>query len=129
VTLTLGTLFYEFHTLTDQRDEPIRSAVKGSLERRWEDSDQDPLIAAVLLNPFYGYGPFNKRLRNFTKHNLRLLFNRLWKRFYKVEEAPLELWQSYENLLADWDNFEGTKETLRVLSDEAAKKVSWVLFQ
>lgn len=30
----------------------VRDALLGSIERRWDKSDQDVFIAAVILNPF-----------------------------------------------------------------------------
>ena len=42
----------EYNKLLDPIDIPVKDALISSIERRWEKSDQDVFIAAVILNLF-----------------------------------------------------------------------------
>jgi hypothetical protein len=50
VLTTLGNLYHIYSTA--DLDADVQERVLGSLEKRWAAADQDPFIAAVVLNPF-----------------------------------------------------------------------------
>ena len=94
VLITFGALFQHFNVLHDNKDFAIKDVVLKSLEKRWAASDQDLFIASVLLNPFHPLQPFNQNITLFSVSSLRVLFNRIWQRFYKCN-APEDLWDTY----------------------------------
>lgn len=53
VLLTFGALAMEFSKLIhDDDEELVKEALLKSIESRWEKSDQDVFVAAVILNLF-----------------------------------------------------------------------------
>lgn len=52
VLLTFASLAMEYNKLTDPIDWDVKEALLNSIERRWEKSDQDVFVAAVILNPY-----------------------------------------------------------------------------
>ncbi|CDO69496.1 hypothetical protein BN946_scf184785.g1 [Trametes cinnabarina] len=83
VLLTFGFLYQSFNALVEERDNAVRTAVLGSLEKRWAKADQDVFIAAVILNPYLRLSPFRASLTQyFVPATVYGLILRLWDRFY-----------------------------------------------
>ncbi|CDO77823.1 hypothetical protein BN946_scf184689.g1 [Trametes cinnabarina] len=83
VLLTFGFLYQSFNALVEERDNAVRTAVLGSLEKRWAKADQDVFIAAVILNPYLRLSPFRASLTQyFVPAAVYGLILRLWDRFY-----------------------------------------------
>lgn len=70
------------------QDTEGRDAILASIEKRWEKSDQEVFVAALLVNPFYRVQPF-ATLDRFSLANINALFRRLYLRFFK-EEPPAQ---------------------------------------
>lgn len=51
VLTTLANLYRIYSNLSSAEDLEVRDKVLASLEKRWAAADQDPFIAAVVLNP------------------------------------------------------------------------------
>ena len=49
---TLANLFCIYSNLSLPDDLDVCEGILASLEKRWATTDQDPFIAAVILNPF-----------------------------------------------------------------------------
>jgi hypothetical protein len=88
VLLTLGHLIMQYKSMTDPDDVVGCTAIIESIEARWATADQEILIAAVILNPFYKSTPF-AALRFLTNAGIHSLLTRLWERFYRTA-PPLE---------------------------------------
>ncbi|KIJ07418.1 hypothetical protein PAXINDRAFT_90413, partial [Paxillus involutus ATCC 200175] len=53
VLLTFGFLVMQYKSMSEPEDTKAVSAIIQSIERRWAKCDQEILIAAVVINPFY----------------------------------------------------------------------------
>lgn len=96
VLLTFGTLFHWFHQLGQEVDQSVREAVEASLEKRWRDCEQEVYRAALVLNPAFQISPFQRRPWC-ADAGLFVLFTRLWKRFWPVEEPPHTLYSEIKD--------------------------------
>jgi len=52
VLMTLANLYRIYSNLNPIKDSDVRDKILASLEKRWAAADQEPFIAAILLNPF-----------------------------------------------------------------------------
>jgi hypothetical protein len=84
VLLTFGFLTMKYRDEKMNHDPIGRDAIIKSVELRWSKSDQEVFIAAVLANPFYRTSPFAP-LPVFSKAHIRVLFTKLYRRFFQVE--------------------------------------------
>ena len=89
VSLTWGTLYLRFLKFpqepgADSDEAEICQVVRDGLNKRWLDSDQDVLIAAVVLNPATWSAP----LKNFVLAELVNLLARLWLRLFSAGTLP-----------------------------------------
>ncbi|KJA26430.1 hypothetical protein HYPSUDRAFT_120776, partial [Hypholoma sublateritium FD-334 SS-4] len=85
VATTFGYLIWAYGNMTDEDDIPGRDAIIKSIEKRWQKTDQEVFVAAVILNPFYRLAPFGTRLNN---ADVALIIVRLWQRFNKSRDVP-----------------------------------------
>ncbi|KAI0755920.1 hypothetical protein BC629DRAFT_1296537, partial [Irpex lacteus] len=83
VLLVWGLLYRYFDNLpsSDASDKQIAEAVCISINRRWEASDQDVYIAAIILNPAHKTRPFAKSSWS-SAALITILMCRLWRRFF-----------------------------------------------
>lgn len=71
--------------MNDLEDIPGQDTIINSIEKRWAKIDHNVFIAAVLLNPFYGFEPFGTNINN--AEALRIII-KLWQHFHKTAENP-----------------------------------------
>jgi hypothetical protein len=62
-------------------------AIIGSIEKRWNNSDQPPFIAAIILNPLLKIAPFSSH-SFLTLASIHQLLRSLFVRFFPGEEPP-----------------------------------------
>ena len=125
VLTTLANLHRIYSNLDLEEDSNVRDQVLASLEKRWAAADQDPFIAAVILDPFLR-GDFLGRHIALTPIGLCNMLKRLHSRVFRVvvdadfQAAFMDYYNKREEFspeamgLADW-------------ADVAGKKVSCVL--
>ena len=82
VLTTLGNLYRIFSNLGLEDD--VQPEVLTSLEKRWAAADQDPFIAALILNPFLR-GDFLGNHIGLTPIGLCNMLKRLQSRVFRVE--------------------------------------------
>ena len=124
VLLTFGALTMEYQDLRDTRggDRIACTAILDSLEKRWANADQNVLIAAVILNPFFKHSPF-KALSRFQPANIYNLFVILWNRFFPGQHSPLTLYQNVIDYLREKGDFMTLQATVKVCLDMSEGKV------
>ncbi|KAH9955968.1 hypothetical protein BGW80DRAFT_1257947 [Lactifluus volemus] len=83
VLTTLANLHCIYSNLNLEEDSDVRNQVLTSLEKRWAAADQDPFIAAVVLNPFLR-GDFLGRHIALTPIGLCNMLKRLHSRVFRV---------------------------------------------
>jgi len=79
------------------QDEEARQSIINSIETRWAKSDQEIFVAAVLVNPLFRMSIFQP-LARFNTANIRDLFVRLYKRFYRREPPRSFITHAYDFL-------------------------------
>lgn len=91
VLLVLALLYSRFEHLprVTPSDTVVADTICNSINSRWEASDQDVFIAAVILNPTHKTRPF-KHSRWFSIGFITILMARLYRRFFS-EEVPREV--------------------------------------
>jgi len=97
VLITFGYLTMKYHDEKMKQDVIGHQAILASIETRWAKSDQEVFIAAVLVNPFYRMSAF-RPLQCFNKAEIRLLFTRLFQRFYSREPSHAFIADTYDFL-------------------------------
>ncbi|KAF4622376.1 hypothetical protein D9613_009287 [Agrocybe pediades] len=120
VVMTFGNLVMEFQKLTDYIDAPVREALIGSIERRWNKSDQDVFIAAVILNPFLQTAPFNPDPLMVSVGAVYSLFERLWMRFFETDTVPDTLYTDTRDYLNGEGFFLNMAKSIKVFRNRAA---------
>jgi hypothetical protein len=83
VLTTLANLYHIYSNLNPE-DSDVRDKVLSSLEKRWAAADQEPFIAAVILNP-YLRGDFLGRDIALTPIGLCNMLKRLQLRVFREE--------------------------------------------
>ncbi|CDO68274.1 hypothetical protein BN946_scf184799.g1 [Trametes cinnabarina] len=125
VLLTFGFLYQSFNALVEERDNAVRTAVLGSLEKRWAKADQDVFIAAVILNPYLRLSPFRASLTQyFVPATVYGLILRLWDRFYpdSTEKPTLSDVRDYLKFTPG-SRYGSMPSILQHEKDEALRKV------
>ena len=84
VLTTLANLYRIYSNLDSVDDSDVRDGILNSLEKRWAAADQEPFIAAVVLNPFLR-GDFLGRDIALTPIGLCNMLKRLQLRVFRVE--------------------------------------------
>ncbi|EKM48772.1 uncharacterized protein PHACADRAFT_202419 [Phanerochaete carnosa HHB-10118-sp] len=102
VALVFGTLFLRFTNLAEDKDadaneEEICQAVCNSLNKRWLDSDQGVLVAAVILNPHTRAAP----LKSFRHADVITLLARIWKRLFSSDTVPPAFYNEVKEYISD----------------------------
>lgn len=85
VLTTLANLYRIYSNLSLPEDLEVRYEVLGSLEKRWAAADQDPFIAAVILNPFLHANFLARRHIALTPIGLCNMLKRLHSRVFRVD--------------------------------------------
>ena len=68
-------------------DEVPCQAIIASIEKRWANTDQEPFIASVLLNPLLKTIPFHSH-SSFSLMSINHLMQSLFTPFFPDEAAP-----------------------------------------
>ncbi|KAI0782452.1 hypothetical protein BC629DRAFT_1289429, partial [Irpex lacteus] len=99
VLLVLGLLYNRFENLPriTPSDNIVAEAICNSINTRWEASDQDLFIAAVILNPTHKTRPFRK-WRFFSIGLITVLMSRLYRRLFSGP-APRDLVEEVHHYL------------------------------
>ncbi|KAJ8462759.1 hypothetical protein ONZ51_g10696 [Trametes cubensis] len=118
VLITFGVLLHAFDSLNDSQ-QIIKDAVIASLEKRWDKSDQDVFIAAVILNPFIRTQPFQHLPELFTPAAIYLLLQRLWTRFYPDTPVPADFYTSVISYLSEDGQFATLSKTITAVTNAA----------
>ncbi|EKM52734.1 uncharacterized protein PHACADRAFT_198783 [Phanerochaete carnosa HHB-10118-sp] len=135
VALVFGTLFLRFTNLAEDKDanadeEEICRAVCDSLNKRWLDSDQDILVAAVILNPHTRAAP----LKSFWHADIIMLLARIWKRLFSSDTVPPAFYNEVKEYIsdtgtyADMPNLAASLRNPNDLDHSAAPLEVWKLF-
>ncbi|KAF8157696.1 hypothetical protein BJ912DRAFT_866740, partial [Pholiota molesta] len=124
VLLTFGYLVWTYRQMNDAEDIPGRDAIIRSIEQRWEKTDQQVFIAAVILNPFTRLAPFGKLFNN---ADVIEIISRLWQRFNRTQDLPTAIFlEQLSDYLTENDKFSPlrTATTMRIERTRAEKAVS-----
>lgn len=99
VLMVLALLYHRFRSFPQHTtsDTIISETVCNSINSRWEASDQDLFIAAVILNPMHKLRPF-QTTPWLSPAIISVLMSRLYTRFFKTP-APRELLQEVPDYL------------------------------
>lgn len=84
VLTTLANLYRIYSNLDSEDDLDVRDGILNSLEKRWAAADQEPFIAAVVLNPFLRGDFFGQDIA-LTPIGLCNMLKRLQMRVFRVE--------------------------------------------
>ena len=96
-------------------------AILNSIEARWNKSDQEVFIGAVLVNPFYRSMPFTP-LALFNKAHIQVLFTKLYHRFFRAL-PPAEFIEHAYDFLEGKGFFETIEGQIKFKLDMALNKV------
>ncbi|KAI0084021.1 ribonuclease H-like domain-containing protein, partial [Irpex rosettiformis] len=109
VLLILALLYNRFDNFprTTNSDTIVSDTICNSINTRWEASDQDVFIAAVILNPTHKIRPFRKSSW-FSVPLITILMCRLYSRFFE-DVAPRELLEEVADYLHDKGIYSGMK--------------------
>ena len=120
VLTTLANLYRIYSNLHEEDD--VQLEVLGSLEKRWAAADQDPFIAAIVLNPFLR-GDFLGRHIGLTPIGLCNMLKHLQSRVFRMNADP-----SFQAAFMDYYNkrneFSPESMSLADWSEMAEKSVS-----
>jgi hypothetical protein len=122
VLLTFGFLIMKYRDEKMNQDPVGRDAITKSIELRWSKSDQEVFISAVLVNPFYRMAPFAP-LPIFSKAHIRVLFTKLYHRFFNVQ-PPTEFIEHTYDFLDGKGIFQGLEDQVKFELETALNKVS-----
>ena len=99
-------------------------AIISSVRRRWAKTDQEAFVACALMNPEWGFEPFNTRgLPFFRLHTLSEFLCRVYCRIFSVDQAPEEFRDELHNYLHGRGMYEGLKHEVEEEKCRAMKKV------
>ncbi len=117
VLTTLGNLYRIY---SDARlEDAVRTKVLASLEKRWAAADQEPFIAAVVLNPFLRGTCFSHANGVLTPIGLYNILKRLHLRIFRCEVDSYfhSAFMDYYNGRAEYSNvylsLEGWEDTAK----------------
>jgi len=96
VLITFGYLTMKYNTDQMKQDTIGCQAILDSIEARWAKSDQEVFVAMVL-NPFFQMSVFWP-LQCFNKAEMRVLFTKLYRRFFAVEPPHTFIEDTYNFL-------------------------------
>ena len=120
---TLANLYRIYSNLNPvAEDSDVRDEILDSLEKHWAAADQEPFIAAVILNP-YLRGDFLGRDIALTPIGLCNMLKRLQWRMFKVE-ADSYFQAAFMDYYNKCEEFSPEAMALVEWMDMAQKKVS-----
>jgi hypothetical protein len=120
----LANLYRIYSTLSDL-DEDVRNCVLGSLERRWAAADQDPFIAAIILNPFL-HGSFFGRHIALTPIGLCNMLKHLQWRVFRIE-PDADFQSAFMDYYYKHEEFSPQEMALTDWTEMAKHKVSYII--
>jgi hypothetical protein len=115
VLTTLANLYRIYSNLNPEEDSDVRDNILASLEKRWAAADQEPFLAAVVLNPYLRGDSLGRDIA-LTPIGLCNMLKRLQLRVFRVEadadfqSAFMDYYNKREEFspeamaLADWEN-------------------------
>ncbi len=104
-------------------DLVVHDEVLASLEKRWAAADQDPFIAAVILNPFL-HGDFLAQQHiALTPNGLCNMLKRLHSRVFRVD-ADADFRATFMDYFNRCEEFSPESMALTDWTDMAQKNVS-----
>jgi hypothetical protein len=124
VLTTLANLYRIYSNLDSIDDSDVRDGILHSLEKRWAAADQEPFIAAVILNPFLR-GDFLGRHISLTPIGLCNMLKRLQLRVFRVE-ADGDFQAAFMDYYNKRNEFSPEAMALADWSNMAQKKVSYL---
>ena len=123
VLTTLANLYRIYSNLDSEDDSDVRDEILNSLEKRWAAADQEPFIAAVVLNPFF-CGDFLGRDIALTPIGLCNMLKRLQWRVFRVE-ADGDFQAAFMDYYNKRGEFSPEAMALETWLNIAQKKVSY----
>ncbi|KAF7776812.1 hypothetical protein Agabi119p4_5205 [Agaricus bisporus var. burnettii] len=122
VILSLGYLIAAFQKMAgeDRGDAFAAESIISSIEKRWEKTDQETLIVALILNPIYRTVLFKATSPYHSLIDLIDLFNRLWSRINNGAIPPLEFQMDLRDYLAGKGRFSRLASAIKLELDDAA---------
>ncbi|KAF9037773.1 ribonuclease H-like domain-containing protein [Panaeolus papilionaceus] len=121
VLLTFAALYITYLSLSDAEDREVKASLLESIERRWDQSDQEVFIAAVIINPFLRTSPFKKDATLISTGAVYQLFSNLWKRFYN-EDPPESLYEETGDYLRGTGCFSTLDSVITAFKNRAKAK-------
>ena len=124
---TLANLYRIYSNLDPVDDSDVRDEILDSLEKRWAAADQEPFIAAVILNPYLRGDFLGRGDIALTPIGLCNMLKRLQWRMFKVEAdadfqaAFMDYYNKREEFapeamaLVDWMNMAWKKVSYSIL--------------
>jgi hypothetical protein len=126
VLTTLANLYRIYSDLDLEEDSDVRLEVLASLEKRWAAADQDPFIAAVVLNPFLRGDFFGRRHIGLTPIGLCNKLKQLQSCIFRVE-ADAYFQAAFMDYYNKHEEFSPEAMGLAEWSELAKKGVSYLL--
>ena len=127
VLLVFGSLYGEYLQLKAELDdnEGLIQVILDSIEKRWQKSDQDVFIAALILNPMYKTSPFSQA--SLLNHaNVFSLLCHLWRRFYKTNDIPPAFFSEVRDYLDEKHSYETFGDWVTGIHQEAEANVCYL---
>ena len=84
--------------MTEPDDLPGCMAIINSLEKRWLKTDQEILIATLIMNPFFGRTPLAQS-SHFNNAGIIALLDRVWKWVFRTDNIPAEFYDQLHDYL------------------------------
>lgn len=108
IPLVFAMMFYYYDRVlfTAENDKDAQQAVIDSLEKWWYDSDQDVMIASVILHPKFRPSPFLEQSRHFNRANLAGLMGQLYVRLFSMPQPPRDLYQQFNEFVTGGNLFQ-----------------------
>ena len=127
VLLVFGSLYAEYLQLIAELNdnEGLIQAILDSIEKRWQKSDQDVFIAALILNPMYKTSPFS-RASLLNHANFFSLLCRLWRRLYKTNDIPPAFFSEVQDYLDGKRSYEMFGDWVTGICQEAEANVRYL---
>ena len=120
---TLANLYRIYSNLDSIDDLDVPDGILNSLEKRWAAADQEPFIAAVVLNPFIRGDLFGRDIA-LTPIGLCNMLKRLQWRVFRVE-ADGDFQAAFMDYYNKREEFSPDAMALEDWLNIAKKKVSY----
>ncbi|KAF8883953.1 hypothetical protein BD779DRAFT_1443490, partial [Infundibulicybe gibba] len=128
VPLIFGSLIAEYRRIIieDGDEDSLIDAIITSIEKRWQKSDQDIFVAAVILHPGHKTAPFSK-IPYLTSASIWSLLSRLWERFFGGI-VPSKMFTEMRNYLDGQGDYANLADWATHIEREATERVSSMPF-